>query len=603
MRGPHRPPPHGNIIPRRESGTRDKSTNESLPSSALEESSPVKMNTLEREKDGPATPASSGQNQKVMLTERGRIPVRPPKGGYVRRPFQNTAFLQNKTRPNSRHMTRPIRPLSPETKTQVSPAEFPTTSSSPDVKGESTQPIGEDNEDGAVGRTSSSEQLNQTLRGRGEPISHRPTKVQYFRRSQMYAGPLENKTRPHLRRPQYPRRGLMHKPFPVRQLNGDAVGRQTNQQEGEQDVPRPTQQGEVRIRQTGEQETADVSTLMDGHNTAVSPQINKLENGERSPIQTTKSGEEETVTLVYENDSDLHNQRVNTAKYPASAVRGRQNIQQTSSDSRDSTTVSLPKTQPPSRSITGHRTQMRNSIREEDPETNHTVKRVFDTKTGQTGSAASKPLVGSDVASSGVTREHLDYVGATNRTSDGFTLIRDSPEGKYKNFVVTRKRDEKDEIPNQKGNPRDQQRREDDSEGEDEKHQPTSEPGERSTEDENRVSESDLTHIPLKQSNTTVKPATGSEKSFQDVLPGSAGSLHFQDLPPQTEYTVTLLGKGPGLLSRLHKLVISTGISHCDSRTTQITAVQCHNITVNVVKPSSNRTRSFPLELRPVLSE
>eukprot|EP00064_Thunnus_orientalis_P011648 superscaffoldBa00001700_g11679 len=36
-------------------------------------------------------------------------------------------------------------------------------------------------------------------------------------------------------------------------------------------------------------------------------------------------------------------------------------------------------------------------------------------------------------------------------------------------------------------------------------------------------------------------------------------SFQFEDLSPQTEYTVTLLGKGPGLLSRLHKLVISTG--------------------------------------------
>ncbi|XP_034456489.1 uncharacterized protein LOC117770837 [Hippoglossus hippoglossus] len=545
------------------------------------------MNTLVRDasgdKDGPAAPASSGHNQRVMLTERGRIPVRPqtPKGGYVRRPFPNMAFLQNKTRPNLRLMTRPIRPLSPETKTQrveVSPAEFPTTSSPPDVKAESPQPIGEDSEDRAVVRTSStrmsSEQLNQTLRGRGEPFSHRPTKVQYFRRSQMYAGPLENKTRPHLRRPQYPRRGLMHKPLPVRKLNGDAVGRQTSQQEkgspsefpeipynqlGEQDVPRPTQRVEVLIRQTGEQETADVSPLMDGLNTAVSPQSNKLENGERAPIQTSKSGEEETGTLVYKNDSDLHNQRVNTTKYPASTVRGRQNIPKNSSDSRDSRTVSLPKRQPPSRGITGHRTQMRSSVREEDPKTNHAVKRVFDTKTGQTRNAASKPLVGSDVASTGVTREHLDYVGVTNRTSDGFTLIWDSPEGKYKNFVVTRKRDEKDETPNPKGSQRDQQRRQEDSEREDEKHQPTREPGERSTEGENRVSESDLAHIPMKQSNTTVKPATGSEKSFKEVLPGSARSVHFEDLPPQTEYTVTLLGKGPGLLSRLHKLVISTG--------------------------------------------
>ncbi|CAB1451494.1 unnamed protein product [Pleuronectes platessa] len=268
MRGPHRP--QGDIIPRRESGTRDKSTNESLPSAASEESSPVKMVTLVRDvsgdEDGTATPASSGHNQKVMLTERGRIPVRPPtpKGGYVRRPFPNMTFLQNRTRPDLRLMTRPIRPLSPETKTQR--VEVQTTSSPPDVKAEGTQPIGEDREDRAAVRTSStrmsSEQLNQTLRAQGEPLSQRPTKVQYYRRSQMYAGALENTTRPHLRRPQYPRRGLMHKPLPVRKLNGDAVGSQTSQQEkgipselpgipynqlGEQDVPRPTQRVEFEV--------------------------------------------------------------------------------------------------------------------------------------------------------------------------------------------------------------------------------------------------------------------------------------------------------------------------------------------------------------------
>ncbi|XP_062265533.1 tenascin-X isoform X1 [Platichthys flesus] len=581
LRGPHRP--QGDIIPRRESGTRDKSTNESLPSSASEESSPVKMITLVRDasgdKDGPATPASSGHDQKVMLTERGRIPVRPPtpKGGYVRRPFPNMAILQNRTRPDLRLMTRPIRPLSPETKTQR--VEVQTTSSPPDVKAESTQPIGEDREDRAVVRTSStrmsSEQLNQALRAREEPLSQRPTKVQYYRRSKVYAGAPENTTRPHLRQPQYPRRGLMLNPLPVRKLNGDAVGSQTSQQEkgipselpgipynqlGEQDVPRPTQRVEVRIRQTGEQETAGVSSRTDVHNTAVSPQTNKLENGERAPIQTTTSGEEETGTLLYKNDSDVNNQRVNTAKYPASTVRGKQNTQKTSSDSRDSRTVSLPKRQPPSGSLTGHRTQLRNPVREEDPKTNHTVKRLFDTKTGQTRKAASKPVMGSDVASAGVTREALDHVGVRNRTSDGFTLVWDSPEGKYKNFVVTRKREEKDETPNQKGIQRDQQRRQEASEREDEKLRPINEPGERSTEEGNPVSASDHTHIPVKQTvKPTVKPATGSDKSFREVLPGSARSLHFEDLPPQTEYTVTLLGKGPGLLSRLHKLVISTG--------------------------------------------
>ncbi|KAM6974887.1 uncharacterized protein LKV04_016398 [Tautogolabrus adspersus] len=63
---------------------------------------------------------------------------------------------------------------------------------------------------------------------------------------------------------------------------------------------------------------------------------------------------------------------------------------------------------------------------------------------------------------------------------------------------------------------------------------------------------------PTIQSSTAAKPVTGSDKTFKQVLPGSARSFQFENLPPQTDYTVTLLGKGPGILSRLHKLVIST---------------------------------------------
>uniref|UniRef100_UPI003AB04322 tenascin-R n=1 Tax=Centroberyx gerrardi TaxID=166262 RepID=UPI003AB04322 len=129
------------------------------------------------------------------------------------------------------------------------------------------------------------------------------------------------------------------------------------------------------------------------------------------------------------------------------------------------------------------------------------------------------------------TGEPLDYVGVRNLTSDGFTLVWDAPEGKYKNFVVTRK---------EQGG-KDEERKEK-KEGE-----------------ENVVPESVVTHTPRIHSGTTAKPATGSDKTFTKVLPGSARSFPFENLPPQTDYTVTLLGKAPGLLSRLHKLVISTG--------------------------------------------
>lgn len=53
------------------------------------------------------------------------------------------------------------------------------------------------------------------------------------------------------------------------------------------------------------------------------------------------------------------------------------------------------------------------------------------------------------------------------------------------------------------------------------------------------------------------RPTTG-DKLFPA---SSAGSSHFDGLPSQTDYTVSLLGNGPGFLSGLHKLVISTGTS------------------------------------------
>ncbi|KAG7499982.1 tenascin-like isoform X1 [Solea senegalensis] len=282
----------------------------------------------------------------------------------------------------------------------------------------------------------------------------------------------------------------------------------------------------------------------------VRPQIDQLENGERVPIQAIKSGGEETTGQVSSDNSDVHKSRVPT-------VQERPNIRQLSSDSRSSRPVSFPKRRLPPQNITGHRrTQTRQYINKSQikpPTTN-----PFDGKTEKTRSAASKPLVGSDISSPPVTREPLNHVGVTNRTSSGFTLVWDSPEGKYKNFVVTRKKVDKDERPKQKDDQKDGERQQEDSKRPDpqqgRKQQPAND-----LESENRIPESLITHVPTKQSSTTVQPTTKSDKTVQEVLPGLARSHHFGDVPPQTEYTVTLLGKGPGLLSRLHKLVISTG--------------------------------------------
>ncbi|XP_078124379.1 uncharacterized protein tnxbb [Sander vitreus] len=457
------------IIPfQRETETSPTSTNElssSPSSSGLEDSSSVDVNASVRDtsgdKDGATKPSSSGveQNQEKMPTERGRVPVRrlPPKSGYLRR--QNFGPLQNKTRPNLRPLPPPSRPLNPASETRrehVFSTELPATLSFPVAKesysAEGTGPKEGENEDRVV--TSMSAMFNQTLRGSETLSTHRPptkaigSKGSYFRRPQLSDGRSQNKTRTNLRPPQHTHRGPMRKPFPARKLTGGiTVGSQISHlekdstleipdgQSGGQDAPMPTQG--VQIRQSGEQDTAK----MDGQDTAVRPQTNKLEEGDSAPIQTTRSGEEETSTLDSHSDSDTHKDRVNTGKNTGATSRGRPTLKQTSSDSRHGAPrpVTLPKRQPPTptRSMTAQNpTQIRHynggSKRREDKTQKQIAKRLFESKTD---SIDSEPQTGSDVPSSIVTREPLDYVGVTNRTSNGFTLL--SPGSSYEVSVIS----------------------------------------------------------------------------------------------------------------------------------------------------------------------
>ncbi|XP_038581250.1 tenascin isoform X1 [Micropterus salmoides] len=589
-------PARSNVIPRRETETKHTSISESSSSSASQQSSSVEVNASETSEEvhGATTSAPSEveQNQKKTPTERGRIPDRlhPIKGGYLRNPTRRFGPLLNRTRPNLRYLPPPSTPLNPqtsETKNElISSTELPATSSSPlseeSYPGEGTGPTREKNENRVGTRMSSthmSTEFNHTLRSSEVPSSHRPTtKIDYIPRVQPYGGRVQNKNRTNLRQSQYPHRGPVRRPLPTRKLNGGSnitTGRQISQLKkdsfldipdnrlGEQDTPIPTQAAQ--IRQSLEQDTAGVipSAQLDGHDSAVRPQTNKLNGGDSVPTQTTRSGEEET--RIPDSNSDLYIERANAGKKTGATSRGGPTTKQTRHGGPRPVTLS--KSDPPTRS-TLIRHHISGSQRREYTKTNNTAKRLFDHKTEQTRSADSKPVTGSHVPSSGVTREPLDYVGVTNRTSDGFTLIWDTPEGKYKNFVVTRKEVGKDEGPKPKGSKKDQEEQLEDSEkegrNEEEEAKPTkptreTDSGNGSSEDENRVPESVVTQAPRIQSSTKPKPVTGSDKTFKKLLPGSARSFQFENLPPQTEYTVTLLGKGPGLLSRLHKLVISTG--------------------------------------------
>lgn len=499
--------------------------------------------------DGVNTSESSGfeQNQKKLLAERRQIPV-PPRGGYLRRPFTH---FQNRTRPNLRLLT-----LNPKTERQkeLSPAEMPD-SLSPPVSKDSYSAEGavpeEPKQEGRYGTRRSmismSTGLNQTVRGSRMPPPHRPTaKVGYFRRSHERGGLSTNKTHINLSPSQHPHRRLMHRPsLPTKIREGSSItaGSPITQEQG---VPRSNQE----VRQSGEKETAHVipSGQRENNDTTIRPQTDELESSGNVLVQTTKSKEEEISNPQSTSDSGIKIER--TATGTVNQVEP--TIGRSASDLEASIPITLVNKQLPTRSVAAqHRTPLKHYIsgsrRGEDP----------NSKPEQTRHATSKPVKG-PVSSSGVTREPLDFVEVRNRTSNGFTLTWDSPEGRYKNFVVTTREVVKDKDPEQKEGRKDPQGEQDDFKNQEErKHQPEH----RNAEDENR-----LPQIRWKQSSTAVKPATEHDKSLTKVLPGSARSLQFEDLFPQTEYTVTLLGKSPGLLSRLHKLVISTGTSHWYSR-------------------------------------
>ncbi|XP_047461488.1 tenascin isoform X1 [Mugil cephalus] len=523
-------PTRGSIAPRRQ--TTHLPTSELLSSSASDESSSSSSSSVEAyesvkdtkgDKDDSNSTGSHEvqQNQKKIMIQKGQPPGRRfPNGGHSRRPFVN--------RPHLRPLTQPLRPLNPETETQnepVFPTELPATSSpiSKDVHVSDTgsEREGERDSEGSVGQRISmtSTQVDQAVRHGEVPSSHHPnTKDGYFRR--VYDGSLRNRTRPNLRPLQLPLRDPKRKPFPTRNINAGSrftVGSQTSQQ-GEDNTPE-SRSGEldvheVPVKQSEEQEVSP-AVQIDRHNT-VRPQTNELAEGDDALVQ-----KEQTSATGSHTRKDI--------------VKGRP----TSSSSKGSRPVSLPKRQPP---IRGTMTQQ-----------HHTEKKPFISerqkyKDPQTDPTANK--VSESEQTTGDTREPLDFVGVTNRTSDGFTLIWDAPQGKYKNFVVTRKEGKRLMERTQE--------QEEDPDKESAMEKGTPQPTTGSREDDNRAPESLVTQHPSIHSSTKPKP-TESDTTFKRVLPGSARSLQFEDLPPKTDYTLTLLGKGPGLLSSLHKLVISTG--------------------------------------------
>lgn len=140
-----------------------------------------------------------------------------------------------------------------------------------------------------------------------------------------------------------------------------------------------------------------------------------------------------------------------------------------------------------------------------------------------------------------VSEGSINQVEFQNVTSNGFIIIWVAPEGKFKNFVI-RIIEENDEGVN---------------EGD----------GSNQEEGEERKEGSEITTnvIEVVRRNSS---NDGVRKEFIKLLPGSARSYPVRDLSAQTGYSVTLYGTGPGLRSKVHTFIITTGIQNLKVQTT-----------------------------------
>lgn len=132
----------------------------------------------------------------------------------------------------------------------------------------------------------------------------------------------------------------------------------------------------------------------------------------------------------------------------------------------------------------------------------------------------------------------IGSVDVHNITSTGFIMSWEAPLDAFKNFTITR-REVKPE-----------------NDVEDNK-------------DAGKVNDKwaeDVTDLfQRSRSNRTIAKVHGSKlkgrpgNKFSQVLAGTAQSYHFKGLQPQTQYSVSLFGSGPGVRSKIHRLALYTG--------------------------------------------
>lgn len=131
-----------------------------------------------------------------------------------------------------------------------------------------------------------------------------------------------------------------------------------------------------------------------------------------------------------------------------------------------------------------------------------------------------------------IPKNGISQVGVQNVTSKGYIIFWTAPKEKFKNFVI-KIIEEKDEGLNEG----------DDSNREDGKERKK----------ESKITSNAIEFVRRNNSEDVVK------KQFIKLLPGSTRSYAVTDLTPQTGYSVTLYGTGPGLRSNVHTFVITTG--------------------------------------------
>ncbi|XP_029023542.1 tenascin-R isoform X2 [Betta splendens] len=476
-----------NVFPKQETETRQSSANEFalFPSS----SGSVDRNAaVNASRDGVTKPVSSvvDQGQKNKPETRRQVPLRrlPPKRAFMRRPLPNTG-PHNQSRPSVKLLARPSRP-GPKAGTQTQPAsstELPAIS--PPASEASylpAEPVRQREADGATSTTNTANTLNQTVSLHRTPLSKHPTpRAGLHHDLQRHGRPSTNRT--HLNLSQHSNGGYKTPSAKVNELPVNF---------------------ELPSIPLGNHSIPIVPGFVQGAN------VRRLVDDRHSTIQhhTTQPTHHKTSNWDH---SDTGN-----------AGQNRPIIQQSSSGSR----TAFPNKESPARGLTAqqHR-QLKNYV----------------SGSHSTQGQDARPGLGPGASSAGMGREPLLYVGVRNRTSDGFTLVWDSPQGKYTNFIVTTKEAVKDKAPKLQDGKKVQQ-----GASQDAGQQPRG-AGDGAGPDQNAST--------LKGERSTA----AQEGTLTNVLPGSSRLLQVQDLFPQTDYTITLLGKGPGLLSRLHKLVISTG--------------------------------------------